>query len=42
VKVSNRWFTDNVREVIRKWQFTPAVLAGCNVARFSAKASGLD
>ncbi|HEY7235665.1 MAG TPA: hypothetical protein VH539_16040 [Gemmatimonadaceae bacterium] len=33
VKVSNKWFTDNVRGVIGKWTFTPAVLAGCKVAR---------
>jgi len=33
VKVSNRWFADNVRGVIGKWKFTPAVLAGCKVAR---------
>ena len=33
VKVSNKWFTDNVRGVIPKWTFTPALLAGCKVAR---------
>ena len=33
VKVSNRWFTDNVRGVIGKWSFTPALLAGCKVPR---------
>ena len=33
VKVSNKWFTDNVRGVIGKWTFTPALLAGCKVAR---------
>jgi hypothetical protein len=33
VKVSNRWFTDNVRGVIGKWTFTPALLAGCKVPR---------
>ena len=33
VKVSNKWFADNVRGVIGKWTFTPALLAGCKVAR---------
>ena len=33
VKVSNRWFTQNVRSVMAKWTFTPAILAGCTVAR---------
>ena len=33
VKVSNRWFTTNVRGVINKWTFTPALLAGCKVPR---------
>jgi len=33
VKVSNKWFTENVRGVIGKWSFTPATLAGCKVAR---------
>jgi hypothetical protein len=33
VKVSNRWFTTNVRGVIGKWTFTPALLAGCKVPR---------
>ena len=33
VKVSNKWFTDNLRTVIPKWTFTPAMLAGCKVAR---------
>ena len=33
VKVSNRWFTQNVRGVIGKWTFTPAMLAGCRVPR---------
>jgi hypothetical protein len=33
VKVSNRWFTENVRGVIGKWTFTPALLAGCKVPR---------
>jgi len=33
VKVSNKWFTDNVRGVIGKWTFTPALLAGCKVPR---------
>jgi hypothetical protein len=33
VKVSNRWFVDNVRGVIGKWTFTPALLAGCKVPR---------
>jgi hypothetical protein len=33
VKVSNKWFTDNVRGVIGKWTFVPAVLAGCKIAR---------
>jgi hypothetical protein len=33
VKVSNRWFTTNVRGVIGKWRFTPALLAGCKVPR---------
>jgi hypothetical protein len=33
VKVSNRWFSQNVRGVIGKWTFTPALLAGCKVPR---------
>jgi hypothetical protein len=33
VKVSNRWFTENVRRVMPKWTFTPALLAGCKVPR---------
>jgi len=33
VKVSNKWFVENVRGVIGKWTFTPAVLAGCKVPR---------
>ena len=33
VKVTNKWFTDNVRGVIPKWTFTPALLAGCKVPR---------
>ena len=33
VKVSNKWFTENLRGVIGKWTFTPALLAGCKVAR---------
>jgi hypothetical protein len=33
VKVSNRWFTDNVHGVIGRWTFTPALLAGCKVPR---------
>lgn len=33
VKVSNRWFVENVRGVIGKWTFTPALLAGCKVPR---------
>jgi hypothetical protein len=33
VKVSNKWFTENVRGVIGKWKFTPAVLASCKVPR---------
>jgi hypothetical protein len=33
VKVSSRWFTENVRGVIGKWTFTPALLAGCKVPR---------
>ena len=33
VKVSNRWFIENVRGVIGKWTFTPALLAGCKVPR---------
>jgi len=33
VKVSNKWFTSNVRSVIGKWTFTPALLAGCKVPR---------
>lgn len=33
VKVSNKWFTDNVRGVMTKWTFTPALLAGCKVPR---------
>ena len=33
VKVSHRWFTENVRRVMPKWTFTPALLAGCKVPR---------
>lgn len=33
VKVSNKWFTENVRRVMPKWTFTPALLAGCKVPR---------
>ncbi len=33
VKVSNKWFTENVRRVMPKWTFTPALLAGCRVPR---------
>lgn len=33
VKVSNKWFTENVRRVMPKWTFTPAVLGGCKVPR---------
>jgi len=33
VKVSNKWFTENLRGVIPKWTFTPALLAGCKVPR---------
>lgn len=33
VNVSNKWFTNNVRGVIGKWSFTPALLAGCKVPR---------
>jgi hypothetical protein len=33
VKVSNKWFPDNVRRVMPKWTFTPALLAGCKVPR---------
>jgi hypothetical protein len=33
VKVSNKWFTENVRDVLPRWRFTPALLAGCKVAR---------
>src|SRR4051812_17753716 len=33
VKVSNKWFAENVRGVIGKWTFTPALLAGCKVPR---------
>ena len=33
VKVSNKWFTTNVRSVIGKWTFAPALLAGCKVPR---------
>ena len=33
VKVSNKWFTENLRGVIGKWTFTPALLAGCKVPR---------
>ena len=33
VKVSNKWFGENVRGVIGKWTFTPALLAGCKVPR---------
>lgn len=33
VKVSHKWFAENVRGVIGKWTFTPALLAGCKVPR---------
>ena|SRR5690348_14025020 len=33
VKVSNKWFTENLRRVMPKWTFTPALLAGCKVPR---------
>ncbi|HKN67668.1 MAG TPA: hypothetical protein VJW73_15390 [Gemmatimonadaceae bacterium] len=33
VKVSNKWFTENLRGVIGKWTFTPALLAGCKIPR---------
>jgi len=33
VKVSNKWFVENVRGVIGKWTFTPALLAGCKIPR---------
>src|SRR5436189_4580500 len=33
VKVTNKWFTENVRGVVPKWTFTPALLAGCKVPR---------
>ena len=33
VKVSNKWFIENVRGVLPKWRFTPALLAGCKVPR---------
>ena len=33
VKVSNKWFAENVRGIIGKWTFTPALLAGCRVPR---------
>lgn len=41
VEVSNSWFADNLKTVLRAWRFTPAVLAGCKVRRvyrFSATA----
>lgn len=33
VKVSHKWFSQNVRRVMPKWTFTPALLAGCKVPR---------
>ena len=33
VKVSNKWFVENMRAVIGKWTFSPALLAGCKVPR---------
>ncbi|HEY2376444.1 MAG TPA: hypothetical protein VGH98_10770 [Gemmatimonadaceae bacterium] len=33
VKVSSKWFTQNVRSVMPRWTFTPALLAGCRVPR---------
>jgi hypothetical protein len=33
VKVTNKWFAENVRGVVPKWTFTPAILAGCRVPR---------
>jgi hypothetical protein len=33
VKVSNRWFTENVRGFLGKWRFSPAELASCKVPR---------
>ena len=33
VKVSNRWFVENVRGFIGRWRFSPAELASCKVRR---------
>jgi hypothetical protein len=33
VKVSNKWFVENVRGFIGKWRFAPAELASCKVPR---------
>jgi outer membrane biosynthesis protein TonB len=33
VTASHPWLADNVKDVIGKWRFTPAQLAGCKVAR---------
>ena len=33
VEASNPWFADDLKSVLPKWRFAPAVLAGCKVAR---------
>lgn len=33
VTASHPWFANNVKSVIGKWRFSPAVLAGCKVPR---------
>ncbi|HKO15399.1 MAG TPA: hypothetical protein VJU87_04115 [Gemmatimonadaceae bacterium] len=33
VSASHPWLASNVRSVIGKWRFTPALLAGCKVPR---------
>lgn len=33
VEASNPWFADDLRSVLPKWRFSPAVLAGCKVPR---------
>jgi hypothetical protein len=41
VRSSHKWLSAHVREVLPKWRYTPAELAGCKVARvyhFSATA----
>jgi hypothetical protein len=33
VEASNPWFGQNLRSVIGRWRFTPAMVAGCKVPR---------